>query len=57
MFENKKIFVLGMARSGYEACKLLSEYNNTILVTDMNEQDKEHVNEYTNVPIIPQQQP
>lgn len=49
MFENKKIFVLGMARSGYEACKLLSEYNNTILVTDMNEQDKEHVNELINL--------
>ena len=48
MFENKKIFVLGMARSGYEACKLLSEYNNnTILVTDMNEQDEEHVLELT----------
>ena len=45
MFENKKIFILGMARSGYEAAKLLSDYNNEILVTDMNEQDQEQVKE------------
>ena len=45
MFENKKIFILGMARSGYEAAKLLSEYNNEILVTDMNEQDENQVKE------------
>ena len=31
MFENKKIFVLGMARSGYEVAKLLSKYNNEII--------------------------
>lgn len=43
MFENKKIFILGMARSGYEAAKLLSNYNNEILVTDMNEQDSNQV--------------
>ena len=45
MFNNKKIFILGMARSGYEAAKLLSNYDNEILVTDMNEQDKEQVSE------------
>lgn len=45
MFENKKIFVLGMARSGYEVCKLLSKYNNKITITDMKEQKKEHVDE------------
>ena len=45
MYNNKKIFILGMARSGYEAAKLLSNYNNEILVTDMNEQDKEQVSE------------
>ena len=39
MFKNKKIFVLGMARSGYEVSKLLSKYNNEILVTDKKEQD------------------
>ena len=45
MFENKKIFILGMARSGYEAAKLLSNYNNEILVTDMSEQDSNQVSE------------
>ncbi len=45
MFENNKIFILGMARSGYEAAKLLSKYNNEILVTDSQEQDIEHVKE------------
>ena len=45
MFENKKIFILGMARSGYECAKLLSKYNNEILVTDMKEQKEEHVKE------------
>lgn len=45
MFENKKIFILGMARSGYECAKLLSKYNNEILITDMREQDINHVKE------------
>ena len=45
MFENKKIFVLGMARSGYEVSKLLSKYNNEILVTDKKEQDIKHIEE------------
>ena len=45
MFENKKIFILGMARSGYEAAKLLSDYNNEIIVTDGKEQKEELVNE------------
>ena len=45
MFENKKIFILGMARSGYEAAKLLSDYNNEILVTDMSKQDEKQVKE------------
>lgn len=44
MFENKKIFILGMARSGYEVAKLLAN-NNTVLVTDMKEQEEEKVNE------------
>ena len=41
---NKKIFVLGMARSGYEVSKLLSE-NNEIIVTDSKEQDIDKINE------------
>ena len=45
MFKNKKIFVLGMARSGYEVAKLLSKYNNEILVTDKKEQDISHIEE------------
>lgn len=45
MFENKKIFILGMARSGYEAAKLLSDYNNEIIVTDGKEQNEELVSE------------
>ena len=49
MFENKKIFILGMARSGYECAKLLSKYNNKILVTDMKEQDKDNVEELKNL--------
>ncbi|MBQ9072349.1 MAG: UDP-N-acetylmuramoyl-L-alanine--D-glutamate ligase [Bacilli bacterium] len=45
MFENKKIFVLGMARSGYEVAKLLSKYNNKIIVIDKKEQDINHIEE------------
>ena len=45
MYQNKKIFVLGMARSGYEVSKFLSNYNNQILVTDGKEQDENHVQE------------
>ncbi|MDO4963689.1 MAG: UDP-N-acetylmuramoyl-L-alanine--D-glutamate ligase [bacterium] len=51
MFKNKKIFVLGMARSGYEVCRLLSKYNNTILVTDKKEQDQNHIMELNNLGI------
>ena len=46
MFENKKIFILGMARSGYEAAKLLAKYNNKIVINDSNEkQDESHIKE------------
>ncbi len=45
-FENKKIFVLGMARSGYEAAKLLSRYHNDIvLYDDKSTQDEDHIKE------------
>ena len=40
MFENKKIFILGMARSGYEVSKLLQKHHNQILITDQKEQDE-----------------
>jgi len=49
MFENKKIFIFGMAKSGYEAAKLLSKYNNEILITDGKEQDLNHVKELTDL--------
>ncbi len=45
MYKNKKILVLGMARSGYQVAKLLSKYNNRIIVTDKKDQDIEHVEE------------
>ena len=45
MIENKKILILGMARSGYEVAKLLSSGNNTIVITDMKDQEKEKLEE------------
>jgi len=45
MYKNKKILVLGMARSGYEVSKLLSKYNNKIIITDKKDQDINHINE------------
>lgn len=45
MYKNKKILVLGMARSGYEVSKLLSKYNNEIIVTDMKDQNLNHIEE------------
>ena len=46
MFENKKIFILGMARSGYEAAKILAKRNNDITLCDISDkQDKSHVKE------------
>ena len=46
MFENKKIFILGMARSGYHAARVLAKMNNTIVLNDKNEkQDENRVKE------------
>ena len=45
MYDNKKMFILGMARSGYEVAKVLAKHNCEILITDMKEQDEEKVNE------------
>ncbi len=45
MIKNKKILILGMARSGYEVAKLLSSYDNEIIITDNKEQDIEKVEE------------
>lgn len=49
MFENKKIFIFGMARSGYEAALFLSKHHNEILIVDGKEQDEEHVRELSNL--------
>lgn len=43
MYKNKKIFILGMARSGYEVAMLLAS-DNEVFITDMKEQDEERVN-------------
>ncbi len=45
MYENNKIFILGMARSGYEVAKVLLNRNNEVVITDAKEQKKEHVEE------------
>lgn len=44
MFENKKILVLGMAKSGYNIAKLLAP-KNKIIVTDQKDQDESILNE------------
>ncbi len=52
MFENKKILVLGMARSGYEAAKILIKRGNTVILNDNKDeasQNEEQVNELRNI--------
>lgn len=44
MPKNKKIFVFGMAKSGYTAAKLLS-LDNQVLITDQKDQDEKNVND------------
>ena len=45
MIENKKILILGMARSGNEVAKLLGKANNTIIITDQKDQNQEQIDE------------
>lgn len=45
MFENKKIFILGHSKSGYEAAKLLSDFNNEITITDKKDQNPTQIQE------------
>lgn len=52
MFENKKIFVLGMARSGYEVSKLLKKHHNDVFVTDQKKQDEEKEKELKELGIL-----
>jgi len=42
MYQNKKIFILGMAKSGYECAKLLAK-NNHIVITDVKEQPQKNI--------------
>ncbi|MBQ8131294.1 MAG: UDP-N-acetylmuramoyl-L-alanine--D-glutamate ligase [Bacilli bacterium] len=40
MFENNKIFILGLARSGYQAAKYLIARGNEVILNDGKEEDK-----------------
>ena len=41
MFQNNKILILGLARSGYQAAKLLIKRGNTVYLNDFKEEDKQ----------------
>ena len=48
MFDNKKILILGFARSGYDSAKYLIDHNNKVIVNDGGSEerhDKDKVNE------------
>lgn len=52
MYENKKIFILGFAKSGYEVAKVLVNKNNYILINDggnLKDSDKEKYEELKNL--------
>lgn len=49
MYDNKNIFILGMARSGYEAAKVLAKNNNVIINDEKTDQDLEHIEELKNL--------
>ena len=40
MFENKKVFILGLARSGFAAAKYLIEHNNEVVLNDSKDESK-----------------
>ena len=40
MFENKKILILGFARSGSETAKILINRNNKVILNDSKEEEK-----------------
>ena len=41
MFQNNKILILGLARSGYQAAKLLIKRGNTVYLNDFKDEDKQ----------------
>ncbi len=45
MIENKKIVILGMARSGVAVAKLLATHANDIIITDLKEQEESLIKE------------
>lgn len=45
MFKNKKILVLGMARSGVAIAKLLNKYQNEIIISDIKAQEENVIEE------------
>ena len=45
MFQNQKIFILGMARSGYQAAKILVSRGNEVLLNDAREEEKMNLDE------------
>lgn len=49
MYEFKNVFVLGMARSGYEVTKVLLSLKSKVFITDGKEQEKEKVEEIENL--------
>ena len=40
MFENKKILILGFARSGYQAAKVLIKRNNKVILNDSKDESR-----------------
>ena len=48
MFENKKIFILGMARSGYEAAKVLIKRNCMVILNDNKNEDSQNKEQVEN---------
>ena len=40
IFKNKKILILGFARSGYQAAKVLIKRGNTVYLNDSKDEDK-----------------
>ena len=51
MYENKKILILGAAKSGIAVAKLLANKNNKIVLTDLNTIDDNIKNELENLGI------
>ena len=45
MFKNKKILILGLARSGYQAAKILIEKGNNVYLNDLNDENKHDENQ------------